>query len=123
MRISSYKTSSAILIEEYYVLGKLKYQTSCTLPSIKTSASMNKGISHVGQDTLHMCSFPCRLSQRVPNLLNVLITFQRFYADRKLCHFIPRWVLNDLPTAVTECVINHCFKASFFCSRDNIFPQ
>ena len=59
MRISSYKTSSAILIEEYYVFSKLKYQTSCTLTSIKSSAfihgsistSMNKCISHVGHQT------------------------------------------------------------------------
>ena len=52
MRIPSYKTSSAILIEEYYVFSKLKYQASCTLTLIKSCASMNKCISHVGHHTL-----------------------------------------------------------------------
>ena len=52
MRIPSYKTYSEILIEEYYVFIKLKYQASCTLTSIKSSASMNKCISHVGHHTL-----------------------------------------------------------------------
>ena len=54
MRIPSYiyKTSSAILIEEYYVFSKLKYQASCTLTSIKSSASLNECISYVGQHTL-----------------------------------------------------------------------
>ena len=52
MRIPSYETSSAILIEEYYVFSKLKHQASCTLTSIKSSASMNKCISHVGHHTL-----------------------------------------------------------------------
>ena len=52
MRIPSYKTSSVILIQEYYVLSKLKYQASYTLTSIKSSASRNKCISHVGHHTL-----------------------------------------------------------------------
>ena len=52
MRILSYKTSSPILMEEYYVFSKLKYQASCTLTSIKSNASMNKCISHVRRLTL-----------------------------------------------------------------------
>ena len=52
MQIPSYKTSSAILIEEYYVFSKLKYQASCTLTSIQSSTSMNKCISHVGHHIL-----------------------------------------------------------------------
>ena len=133
MRIPSYKTSSAILIEEYYVFSKMKYQASCTLTSIKSSASMNKCISHVEHHTLltgvltpaakdaKPIQCPGYISE--PNLSNVLVTFQRLYADSKFYHFIPRWVLNGLLTEVIECVINHCFKAKFFCSRDNVFAQ